>query len=139
MAKFKKGQSGNKSGRPKGIKDKRVRLRELFEPHAQELIEKAVTLALGGDTTALRLCLDRCIPPLRARDEAVSMPVPTGTLTQQGAAILAAMANGDVTPQQAGELLAALASQVKLREADELEPRIRAIEERLAVTAGGSR
>ena len=42
MARFKKGQSGNRAGRPKGIKDRRVKYRELLEPHAQALVKKAV-------------------------------------------------------------------------------------------------
>lgn len=63
---FKKGQSGNPKGRPAGTKDKRRELRALLEPHAPALIEKAVQMALKGDTTALRLCLDRLLPPMRA-------------------------------------------------------------------------
>lgn len=63
---FKKGQSGNPQGRPAGTGDKRRELRALLEPHAPALIEKAVELALAGDITALRLCLDRIIPPMRS-------------------------------------------------------------------------
>lgn len=42
---FQSGQSGNPNGRPKGIVDKRVILHSLLELHANELIEKLVTLA----------------------------------------------------------------------------------------------
>lgn len=63
---FEKGQSGNPSGRPKGAKDKRTELRELLQPHAPALVEKAVQLALMGDTTALKMCLDRIIPAMRS-------------------------------------------------------------------------
>ena len=63
---FKKGQSGNPSGRPKGVKDKRTELRELLEPHAEALVKKAVDLALMGDTSALRLCLERIIPAVKS-------------------------------------------------------------------------
>ena len=63
---FQKGQSGNPSGRPKGTKDKRTELRELLQPHAPALIEKAVEMALEGDTTALKMCLDRIIPAMRS-------------------------------------------------------------------------
>jgi len=63
---FQKGQSGNPSGRPKGAKDKRTELRELLQPHAPALIEKAVEMALDGDTTALKMCLDRIIPAMRS-------------------------------------------------------------------------
>jgi len=59
---FKKGESGNPAGRPKGTKDRRTELRGLLEPHAEELVAKAVELALAGDVTALRICMDRLIP-----------------------------------------------------------------------------
>ena len=63
---FKAGKSGNPQGRPKGSKDKRTELRALLEPHAPALVEKAVQMALDGDTVALKLCLDRIIPAMRA-------------------------------------------------------------------------
>ena len=68
MARFKKGESGNLQGRPKGIKDRRTEFRELLEPYAPALVNKAVAMALKGDSTALRLCLDRLIPPVKAVD-----------------------------------------------------------------------
>ena len=63
---FERGQSGNPTGRPPGTKDKRTALRELLEPHAPALIEKAVSLALEGDITAIKICLDRLIPALKS-------------------------------------------------------------------------
>jgi hypothetical protein len=72
---FEKGQSGNPAGKPKGAKDKRTELRELLRPHAPALVEKAVELALNGDLTALKLCLDRIMPPLKATPECVALPL----------------------------------------------------------------
>lgn len=63
---FQEGQSGNPAGRPKGSKDKRTELRELLEPHAPALIEKAVSMALEGDTTAMKMCLDRILPAMKS-------------------------------------------------------------------------
>jgi hypothetical protein len=63
--KFQKGQSGNPNGRPPGCTNKRSQLAKLLEPHAEALINKAVELALSGDTHALRLCLDRLIPKIQ--------------------------------------------------------------------------
>lgn len=63
---FQRGKSGNPAGRPKGSKDKRTELRALLEPHAPALVQKAVEQALDGDTAALKLCLDRLIPPVRS-------------------------------------------------------------------------
>jgi hypothetical protein len=136
MAKFCKGESGNKSGRPKGIKDSRVRLRELFKPHAEELIKKAVEMALGGDTTAMRLCLERFVPPMRSESEPANIGEISGTLAEQGQSIITAMGSGRLTPSQAVEMLGALASQARICEADELEKRIQALEQKLKSGGG---
>lgn len=63
---FVKGKSGNPLGRPKGVQDKRTILRSYLEPHAEALINKAVSMALDGDTTALKLCLERLIPSMKS-------------------------------------------------------------------------
>ena len=132
MARFRKGESGNKAGRPKGIQDSRVKLREMFKPHAEELIKKAVDMALDGDTTALRLCLERFIPPIRSESETVALGELSGSLAEQGQAIISAMGGGRLAPSQAAEMLGTLASLVRIREADELDKRITALEQNLA-------
>jgi hypothetical protein len=63
---FVKGQSGNLAGRPKGTHDRRTELRELLEPHAGALIKKAVEMAMAGDTTAMKLCLERILPAVKS-------------------------------------------------------------------------
>ncbi len=129
MARFKKGQSGNRAGRPKGIKDRRVKYRELLEPHAKVLVKKAVQLALDGDTTALRLCLDRIIPTIRAKDEPIAVGSLKGTLTEQGQAIIQAMGSGSLVPSEATTVLHALAAQARITELEVLEQRLRTLEE----------
>ncbi|MGV0130345.1 DUF5681 domain-containing protein [Burkholderia gladioli] len=125
---FKKGQSGNPAGKPKGARDKRTALRELLQPHAAALVSKAVELAKAGDTTALRICIDRCIPVMKAKDEPVDLPALTGSLAERGDAVLRAMAAGTITPDQANAVMQVLAAQVRIVEADELEKRISALE-----------
>ena len=127
---FKKGQSGNPRGRRPGVADKRTELRELLKPHANDLVEKAVELAKEGDTTALRLCLDRLIPPIKPRELSVQIEGFTGTLTEQGQGILETMARGELTPTEATSLLQALVAQGKIIETDELVKRVAALEAR---------
>jgi hypothetical protein len=103
-------------------------LRELFEAHAEELVAKAIETALAGDAQALRMCLDRIVPAIKAREEMAALPSFTGTLTERGDAILNAMAQGQLTASEASSVLSALASQAKLNEIDELERRIAALE-----------
>ena len=129
MARFKKGQSGNRAGRPKGIKDRRVKYRELLEHHAPALVDKAVKLALGGNTTALRLCLERIIPPVKTDNEPVELIGLKGTLTEQGQTIIDAMSKGTLAPSEAATVLQALAAQARITELEVLEQRLRTLEE----------
>lgn len=78
--KFKPGQSGNPAGKPKGAKDKRTALRELLLPHAADLVKKAVDMALAGDATALRICIDRLIPAAKAKDSPITLDGLSGSL-----------------------------------------------------------
>ena len=127
--KYTKGKSGNPKGRPRGIRDKRVELRSLLEPHAAELVQKAVELAKDGDSAALRLCLDRLIPTLKARDEPTKgrwEGVDAGA--DLGRAVLRSMAAGEVTPDQASAMMGAIAAHSRIVEVDELERRVAALE-----------
>jgi hypothetical protein len=125
-----KGISGNPAGRPRGIKDRRVKFWELLEPHAPRLIEKVVQFALEGDTTALRLCLERICPPIKAQSEPVKFRTLAGSFAEQGQRIIAAMGKGIVAPSEASAALQALATQARIQEIDELERRVAALEVR---------
>ena len=58
------GQSGNPEGRPKGSRNvTTLALETLLDGQAAALTQKAIDLALSGDMAALRLCLDRILPP----------------------------------------------------------------------------
>ena len=129
MAKFKPGQSGNPGGRPRGS-SKTSELRALLDPHAPELVQKAMDLALEGDTTALRLCLERLMSPIRGRDEPVRIEGLQGdsSLVEQGQVLVDALASGEVTPQEASTMMQAISTQSRIVEVDELEKRVAALE-----------
>ena len=56
---FQKGQSGNPRGRPAGSRNNATLACEaLLEGQAEALTQKAVDMALAGDTVALKLCLE---------------------------------------------------------------------------------
>ncbi len=126
--KFKPGESGNPDGRPKGSRDKRTQYRELFEPHADDLIQKAIDLALAGDTTCLKMCIDRLVSPFRAKNATVTLDDIEGTLTEKGEKIINAMGKGELSPSDASSMLTALAAQVRIVEIDELEKRVLKLE-----------
>src|SRR5689334_11133102 len=65
---FSKGASGNPSGRPPGSRNKATLLMEsMLENEAEKLTRQVIKMALKGDITALRLCLERLIPPRKDR------------------------------------------------------------------------
>lgn len=126
---FKRGKSGNPAGKPRGAKDKRTALRALLEPHTAKLVRKAVTLAMKGDTTALRICIDRLMPPLRAKDAPMHLSGFDGTIAQQGQRVVQALATGEISPDEASAVMQALSAQARIVEVDELEQRVKRLEE----------
>lgn len=53
-----------------------------------------------------------------------------GPVADQGAAVIKSMAAGTITPEQASTIMQALAAQARVIEVDELERRVKALEER---------
>ena len=59
---FAPGQSGNQRGRPKGARNRATQAAEtVLLDEAEALTRKCVEVALAGDVTALRLCLERIL------------------------------------------------------------------------------
>ena len=72
---FPKGQSGNPAGRPAGARNRRTLAAvRLLDGEAEALTRKAVELALAGDAMALKLCLERILPPARERAVRFALP-----------------------------------------------------------------
>ena len=104
---FAPGVSGNPDGRPKGSRNKTtLAVEALLEGEAEALTRKAIERALDGDVTALRLCLDRLSPPRRDRPAPFDMPSlkEAADARDAFAAIIAATAEGDLTPGEAAAL-----------------------------------
>jgi hypothetical protein len=78
----------------------------LLDGEAETLTRKAVELALGGNVLALRLCLDRILPPRRERAVTFALPEvrSAADATAALASILASVATGELTVAEAGEL-----------------------------------
>ena len=72
---FEKGRSGNPLGRRVGCRNKTtIAAAALLAGEAEALTRKAVELALGGDPTAMRLCIERILPPCRERTVKFILP-----------------------------------------------------------------
>ncbi|WEJ31994.1 DUF5681 domain-containing protein [Devosia sp. SD17-2] len=132
-----KGQFGpGNPGRPRGARHKTtLAIEALLDGDAEAITKKAIALAKKGDSTALRLCIERIIPARRGRPMSLpDMPKLTSVGDVPGvvAFIMQSVAEGDITADEAGDLTAIVDRYVKAVEATEHEARLKALEERLA-------
>jgi hypothetical protein len=130
---FQKGRSGNPGGRPRGARNAAtVIAEELLDGEAAIITRKAIDLAKEGNPVALRLCLDRLLPP--RRDRPVNFRIPPLNSAEDASnalsAITAAVACGELTPTEAGELSHVVEAYVKALEVTEIERRLKALEDR---------
>ena len=101
---FVKGRSGNPGGRRYGSRNKKtLAAAVLLEGESEALTRKAVELALAGDPTALRLCIERILPPCRERPVKFTLPPIENAADISAAmnAVTSALARGIITPGEA--------------------------------------
>ena len=105
----------------------------LLDGEAAVITRKAIELAKEGDGIALRLCLERILPPRRSRPVTIKLPDVSSAqgVTAALAALVAEMSAGNVTPDEAGLIAGVLESQRRAIELTEIEARLAAIEGRL--------
>lgn len=132
---FEKGRSGNPAGRRPGSRNKATQAAELLlDREAEALTRKAVELATRGDAMALRLCLERIIPPRRERAVQLALPPirSAADIAAVMAAVAAALARGMITPSEAGEVARMVETFVRAIEASDYDRRLRMVEDAVA-------
>ncbi len=103
---FKKGQSGNPKGRPKGsgrFRSGTLAAAALLDAKAEHITERAIEMALAGDAVAARFCLGRILGARRGQPVELALPELAEARDLGGAvaAIAAALGEGRVTPEEA--------------------------------------
>ena len=130
---FAPGNNANPTGRPLGSKHKAtIAVETLLEGEAEKLTRKAVELALAGDTTALRLCLERLAPPAKSRRISLDLPkleVPQDLIAAL-AKVIEAMGAGEIALDEASAVVGILEAKRKAVETVELERRLAVLEQR---------
>ncbi|GAA3714387.1 hypothetical protein GCM10022268_23930 [Sphingomonas cynarae] len=119
-------------GKPRGARSRATIAAEaLLNGEAEGLTRKAVEMALEGDTVALRLCLERLVPPRKDSPITIDLPPITSAADVVGAsaAVLTAVAAGEISPDEAGRVMALLTAHKNIVETGDLERRIAALEE----------
>ena len=110
---FAPGQSGHPAARAAGWRNAAtLSIERLLGGEAEGITRKAIALALDGDAQILRLCLERIAP--KRKDGPISFALPpierVEDVEQASAALLAAVAAGEVTPGEAGNFMQLLVS-----------------------------
>ena len=128
---WKKGQSGNPKGCPTGSRHKStIAAQALLDGESEALTRKAVELALEGDLVALRLCLERIVPP--RKDSPIRMALPpmetASDIPGAMASVLAAVAAGELSPSEGTAVAGMVELQRRALETSELEQRVAALE-----------
>ena len=131
---WKSGQSGNPKGRPQGSRHRvSTAVQNLLEGEGEALTRKCIELAMAGNITALRLCLDRILPV--RRDRHVGFRLPSLTTASDALAATRALAEGvadsEITPCEASELQKLVDGFTRQLELVEIEQRLAVVEAKL--------
>jgi hypothetical protein len=123
-------EPGN-SGRPKGSRNKAtLALEALLDGEAEALTRKAIEMALDCDTTAMRLVMDRILPPRKDRPLLFALPkleTPADAV-KASAALVEAVASGDLTPSEADDLSRLVDRFVRAVETTDVMERLESLE-----------
>jgi hypothetical protein len=102
----------------------------LLEGEAEAITRKAIELAKQGDGPALRLCMDRIYPARKDRPVRFRLPPleKVGDAVAANAALVGAVASGDLTPSEAGELAKLVDAYTRAVEATDIQDRLTKLE-----------
>ena len=103
----------------------------LLDGEAEAITRRAINAALAGDMTAIKLVMDRVAPARKSRPIQIDLPDVSdarGVALAQ-ATVVAAVAGGQVTPDEAMALSGLLEARRRALETEELEMRIRRLEQ----------
>ena len=123
--------AGNPGRRPGSRNKSTMAAMALLEGEAEALTRRCVEMALDGDATAMRLCLERLIPPTKSRrvelpdlpDVASAADVPEALR-----ALLGYVAEGELAPEEAAAIANVLEGSRRAHELVVPEQRLAAVE-----------
>jgi hypothetical protein len=129
---FQKGQSGNPAGPAKGTRHKITMLAEkLLEDDRDDIVRAVIAAAKGGDSTAMRLCIERLIPVRKGRPVMFDLP-PVKTAADVAEAVgelSRAMAAGELTTDEASAAASVIEMHRRAIETTDIERRLQKLEE----------
>ena len=131
---FKPGESGNPSGRPRGARNKAsVLAQRLMESQTEAVVQTVINAALTGDMTACKLIVERLIPPVKERPLDADLKLPASISAANAGAVFAeiftAVSGGRLVPGEGKTLVDLMNSYLSAHEYSELAERISELEE----------
>lgn len=132
---------GNRlAGNKAGSRHKVTRAIEaLLEGQHEALTNVAIDRALQGDMAAVKLCLDRIAPPRKDSPISITLP-PVSSIhevLEASAMILSSVAAGEITPDEAGRVMALMMAHKTIVEACDHEVRIAELETQIETQRRG--
>jgi hypothetical protein len=111
----------------------REKLESLLAGEGEALIKTAIERARAGDGAALRLAIDRLLPPVRERFLKFDLPQieSVADLPRAVGCVLASVAKGELTPSEGNSVCAMLSTMRSAFELITLEERLSALERAL--------
>jgi len=103
--------------------------------HGMAIIKKCLLMALSGDRTALRMCMERVFPVAKVSGKGFFMP-PVKTAADLAAAserVTQAAAQGKITAQEGDAMTNILEKRRRMLETEDLERRVVELERRSGV------
>ena len=130
-------EAGNKfgRGRPKGSRnrEKSPGQHEL-EEYALHLVRKCITMAMRGDQSALRMCMERISPARRGALIQMNLPpIRTAQDVDRAAEkVTQAIRRGKLTPAEGGTMMNVLEGRSRIIVGAQFEGRLQKVEEKMA-------
>ena len=105
----------------------------MIDGEGEQIVRKTLELAKAGDGAALKIVMDRLLPPRKDRHVEFQLPAVTDAQTAATAMseLIDAVAGGELAPCEGDALAALVERRAKLSELAEIEARLRALEERI--------
>ncbi len=130
-SRFKRGQSGNPKGKPKGAKNKSTLAAErLLEGSLDRICKRIEEEALNGNMQAAKMVLERFLPP--RKDRLIRLDIPKiktyEDVLSASTLIISAVCKGEISPSEGEALSRTIDLHSKILEANEHEYRLQALE-----------
>jgi hypothetical protein len=127
---------GNKigRGRPRGSRNKRTKFAEQMEDHGEAIIKQCQVMALEKDPVAMRLCMDRLVPPCKPAHHRFRLPRGNtpADLVKAISTINQQVARGELTAQDGEAMARTVEMQRRAIETEDFERRLTAQEKEMA-------